>query len=304
MLKFFYFTVLFLASVNGEREEVTPQVPGSTRKNYAIPRTDIYQPNFNVHRYRDTRSPVGPAVEVLMHLPEPFRDVDSFKKYLGIKPERIKRRSVDKKRTKRKIGKNVDAFEQLAPTESTEHRREKREAEIPDSQVVESRSLKIQNDPTMEPDKFIPTSMVEGGYRDKLTDAYPETIIEMPEPIRGPVYTTYNGNMDMESDIFEIDDSRKRTGRTTSANDHEDNSQRDKRTYMDGENRESTTAPPFWKRKKENPPFVTGRDQKGRDGKNNNNYTPPQHRSGDSGMYPDRKNSDGSLLQVCGKGTS
>lgn len=285
MLKLFYFTVLYLALVYGEREEVTPQVPGSTRRNYAIPRTDIYQPNFNVHRYRDTRSP---AVEVLMHLPEPFRDVDSFKKYLGIKPERIKRHSDDKLKRRSKTKRSMKSYEfsQIAPTVSTGHRREKRETEIPDSQTVESRSLKIQNDPTLEPEKFIPTSMVEGGYRDKLTDPYPETIIEMPAPIRGPVYTTYNGNMDME-DIFEIDDTRKRTGRTTSANDHEDNSQRDKRTYMEnGENRESTTAPPFWKRKKENPPFVTGREQKGRDGKgNNNNYTPPQHRSGDNGKW-------------------
>lgn len=289
MSKFFLFTMLILASVNGEREEVTPRdVAAAAPRNYAIPRTDIFQPNFNVHRYRDTRSP---AIELTMHLPQPFTDVDSFKRYLGIKPERIRRHSEEKvKRAKRKADEktlvNVRSygFSQEAAADRQGHRREKREAEIPDSQTVESRSLKIQNDPTMEPGKYIPTSMVEGGYRDKMTDPYPETVMEMPEPIRGPIYTTYNGNMDME-DVLDLDDPRKRTGRTTSANDHEDG-QRDKRTYMDngGENRESTTAPPFWKRKKENPPFVTGRDGKTRDSKGNN-YTPPQHRSGDSGKY-------------------
>lgn len=252
-----------------------------------------------MHRYRDTRSP---AVEVLMHLPPGFRNVDSFRSFLGIKPERIRRYATPKDGPKGIVDVRSYQFSQVVPDRKRRHEgRTKRQA-MPESETVESRPLKIENDPSLEPGKFLPPPLVDGAYPEKLSDHYPETIIEMPAPVRGPVYTSYPAS-DMESEMMDPDDPRKR--RNTSANDHDESNQRDKRTFMEaGDNRdnrdnrenrdnrdnrdsrdsrESTTTPPFWKRKKDSPPFITGRESRVQKG---NNYTPPQHRSADNGKQP------------------
>lgn len=222
-----------------------------------------------------------------MHLPPNFKNVESLKSFLGIRPERVKRESVarSKRKTHEKSLVDVRSYGLAGQAERWKQHREKREAEIPDSETVESKSLKIENDPRMDPEKFMPTALLEERQR-----SFPETIIEMPAPIRGPIYSYSMDHFDMDQENMDPDDPRKR--RNTSANDHDnvpDNNGRDKRTFMEGENRESTTSPPFWKRKKESPPFITGRDARAQNGNNNNNnnnnYTPAQHRSADNSKY-------------------
>lgn len=187
-------------------------------------------------------------------MPSPFQNFEQFKNFVG---------GSDKERRKREIGKEEKNVEL---------------SYVPNSEKVESVALTVEGD-SNSPElrgKYIQSSDPDGIYSDKMG----ETIIELPEPIRGPVYTTYAENFEDDPD-----DPRKR--RNTSANDHDEvGSQRDKRTYMENgdENREGTTTQPYWKRKKDSPTFVTGRD--GRVQKANE-YTPAQHRT-DGGRYADK----------------
>jgi hypothetical protein len=226
---------------------------------------DTFQHDLNqIQRYRDTRSiHENPAhVEVLLHMPREFDSVDRFRTFLGVKSEKhLKlRKEFQNEGFRRRRKRDVS-------------KKDKKDAGlVPDAENIESVSLTVEGgeQPAIN-GRYIQSSDSEGTFADKLGAAYPETMIELPEPIRGPVYTTYTENFEDDPD-----DMRKR--RNTSANDHDETgSPREKRTYMEnGEESRDTTSQSYWKRKKESPTFITGRD--GRDQKSNE-YTPAQHRT-------------------------
>lgn len=166
-----------------------------------------------------------PAVEILMHLPPEFENLNGFLSYFrgAAGPGDKMRKGEPKWRRKREAEESQTQREGL---------------------LEESESLPGQE-----------------ALTDKLPNPLTVPMMDIPESIARSLYSSYESE------------------RSAPVNDNEDRVQRDKRTFMDGE-RETTTVVPYWKRKKESPPFVTGRDGAGQ---KVGNYQPAQHRSVDNG---------------------
>ena len=161
--------------------------------------------------------------------------------------------------------KNKNAFKRLK-------REIKNEKSSTGSTSSSSSSSNSEDKPVSE--KLIST-LTETEYNEKQGNT--DLILPMPEAVRGPIYSTYPIK---EFDTVDMDDPDYLKRRKNDTSDIRDDSQRDKRTFGEGGSNydESTTPTSFWKKKKENPSFVTGRGSSTK----NNDYTPPQHRTGEN----------------------
>ncbi|KAK6631381.1 hypothetical protein RUM44_005908 [Polyplax serrata] len=183
----------------------------------------------------------SPMLEVLMHLPPDFNDVKSFKNYLGVKPDRLDSKRLVDVRTYDIARPNV-----RGKREASENTKEEK--------PIAEKLTSLTSEKSMHPDTG--------------------TKLPVPDAIRGPAYTPYAVK---EFDLVDVGDPEYPKRRKTDSNDSRDDSQRDKRTFGDSASDigESTTPLPYWKRKKESPPFITGRGSTPKA----NDYSPPQHRS-------------------------
>lgn len=208
----------------------------------------------------------SPMLEVLMRLPRNFHDINSFKNFLRVKPDRLVNSKRSGKPNPRDVV-DVQTYEiaQPDPRNKSSFDRPKREAD--------------QSSLEKPVHQQLVSSLTETDLGKKFSNS--EMLIPVADAIRGPAFTAFPVKNFEGTDTDDPDHSKRR--RDDSINNREDNSQRDKRTFPDVglDQNESTTPLPFWKRKKENPPFITGRGSTPKA----NDYGAPQHRSADNGLY-------------------
>lgn len=209
----------------------------------------------------------SPTLEVLMHLPPPFRNVRSLETFLGgtsMKNGKIRKRSITPKKLV-----DVRSYKITQPVNVQKRfndpiKRPKREA-----------------DPTLEKPTLINITSEKPNVIDKKKILNSVALLPVADALRGPSFQNYPIR---EFDVVDIDDPEDpRRRKNDSTENQEDASLRDKRTFSEGEaeSGDNTTPVPFWKKKKENLPFITGRGSS----RKNSDYLPPQHRSADNGLY-------------------